>query len=285
MPLCGTTALPVSLYSETGKAVVPHNGTVYYNACRKRWIAIFCQRFGDTSALGEIWFAEADTPTGPWAYARKIVTHNKYSFYNPKHHPLFDKDHGRRIFFEGTYTHTFSGTPENATPRYDYNQIMYGLNLDDPHLSLPAAVYHLQNGAYLLGSDVNETDQWDEVASVPFCAMEPGRATDDLLPVFALNSNVNGKNILRLTTERPDPPAPALFYALQADASAGDSDMMVSLYEYHDSGTGRYAYLTDLQAQQAAWTRSSEPICRVWKTPARPMALDRQARGPNRSPR
>ena len=42
-------------------------------------------------ALGEIWYAEADTPLGPWVYARKIVTHEKYSFYNPRHHPMFDQ--------------------------------------------------------------------------------------------------------------------------------------------------------------------------------------------------
>ena len=254
---------------ETGKIVLPHNGTVFYNAYRKRWIAIFCQRFGDTSALGETWFAEADTPTGPWAYARKIITHNKYSFYNPKHHALFDKDQGRRIFIEGTYTHAFSGTPENATPRYDYNQIMYGLELNDPRLSLPVPVYHLQNGAHMLGGDVNETEQWDQVASVPFCAMEPGRATNDLLPVFALNSDVNGRHFRRLTTERPGPEAPVLFYALKTDSPTEDSDMLVSLHEYRDSDTGRYAYWTDGQGQQADWKRSREPVCRVWKTPAR----------------
>ena len=68
---------------------------------------------------------------GPWVYALKVVTHDRYSFYNPKQHPMFDKEGGRFIFFEGTYTHTFSGNAD-ATPRYDYNQIMYRLDLDDP---------------------------------------------------------------------------------------------------------------------------------------------------------
>ena len=39
----------------------------------------------------------------------------------------------QRIFFEGTYTTSFSGNP-TPTPRYDYNQIMYRLELDDPRL-------------------------------------------------------------------------------------------------------------------------------------------------------
>ena len=37
------------------------------------------------------------------------------------------------IYFEGTYTHTFSGN-EHRTPRYDYNQIMYRLDLADERL-------------------------------------------------------------------------------------------------------------------------------------------------------
>ena len=59
----------------------------------------------------------------------------KYSFYNPKQHPMFDTDNGRTIFFEGTYTSMFSGNPDR-TPRYNYNQVMYKLDLSDPRLKL-----------------------------------------------------------------------------------------------------------------------------------------------------
>ena len=61
------------------------------------------------------------------------MSHDKYSFYNPVHHAFFDQDGGRVIYFEGTYTTAFSGNP-TPTPRYDYNQIMYRLELDDPRL-------------------------------------------------------------------------------------------------------------------------------------------------------
>jgi hypothetical protein len=70
----------------------------------------------------------------------KVASHTKYSFYNPKQHPMFDQDGGRLIYFEGTYTHTFSSGPETATPRYDYNQLMYRLDLSDPRLALPRPV-------------------------------------------------------------------------------------------------------------------------------------------------
>lgn len=122
----------------TGKPVVMHSGSVAWNAYRQKWILIAVQAGGDTSFLGEVWFSEADHPTGPWRWACKVVTHNKYSFYNPAHHPFFDEDGGRIIYFEGTYTHTFSGNSQ-ATPRYDYNQIMYRLDLSDPRLPKPLA--------------------------------------------------------------------------------------------------------------------------------------------------
>jgi hypothetical protein len=84
-----------------------------------------------------VWYAEALHPEGPWSEARKIVTHDRYSFYNVKQHPYFAK--GPYIYFEGTYTQSFSGN-DQATPRYDYNQIMYRLNLDDTRLPHKEAV-------------------------------------------------------------------------------------------------------------------------------------------------
>jgi len=116
----------------SGKEVNAHGGSVYWNEYRRRWIMIFVESAG-TSYLGEVWYAEAESPTGPWVNARKIVTHDRYSFYNPKQQPLFDRAGGRFVYFEGTYTHTFSGNPER-TPRYDYNQIMYKLDLADTRL-------------------------------------------------------------------------------------------------------------------------------------------------------
>ena len=118
---------------ESGKPVKLHFGSIRWNAYRQRWIAIAVQKEGKSSYLGEVWYGEAREPTGPWQRARKIVTHNKYSFYNPVQHDFFDQEGGRLIYFEGTYSETFSGN-EHPTPRYDYNQIMYQLDLADPRL-------------------------------------------------------------------------------------------------------------------------------------------------------
>ena len=86
------------------------------------------------SALGEVWYAEAESPAGPWRKAVKVATHPKYSFYNPRQHPTFATG-GRYLYFEGTYTATFSGNP-TRTPRYEYNQLLYRLDLADHRLGL-----------------------------------------------------------------------------------------------------------------------------------------------------
>jgi hypothetical protein len=117
---------------ETEEPVLGHSGTVSRNAYRGCWVLIAQEAFG-TSFLGEVWYAEAPALTGPWGRARKIITHDDYSFYNVAHHPFFDQEGGRLIYLEGTYTMTFSGT-KIPTPRYDYNQIMYRLDLSDERL-------------------------------------------------------------------------------------------------------------------------------------------------------
>jgi len=133
--------------SDSKKQITPHGGSVCWNRWRQKWIMIFNQFGGDSSNLGEVWYAEADTPVGPWTAAVKIITHNKYSFYNPKQHPYFDQDNGRLIFLEGTYCTTFSGDEKQATPRYEYNQIMYRLDLSDPRLK---SLQHTQSPDYNL---------------------------------------------------------------------------------------------------------------------------------------
>jgi hypothetical protein len=123
--------LPVDL--DGGKPIQLHLGSIAWNEYLKKWMTIAVE-IGGTSMLGEVWISAADSPLGPWRKAKKIVTHEKYSFYNPVHHPFFDEDGGRVIYFEGTYSATFSGNT-NPTPRYDYNQIMYRLDLGDPRLA------------------------------------------------------------------------------------------------------------------------------------------------------
>ena len=119
--------------ADTGDSIELHRATFYPNAYRDCWIMIGVERYG-RSFLGEIWYAEAPSPTGPWTDARRIVTHEDYCFYNPAQHPYFDEDGGRIIYFEGTYTNMFTGDDYPESPRYEYNQIMYRLDLSDERL-------------------------------------------------------------------------------------------------------------------------------------------------------
>jgi hypothetical protein len=119
----------------TGKPVRLHNASIQWNAWRKRWVLLGVQQ-GDKDApsfLGEMWYAESDSPEGPWRKAVKVASHPRYSYYNPIHHGLLDAEQGRVIYFEGTYTLEFSGNPL-APARYDYNQLMYRLDLGDERL-------------------------------------------------------------------------------------------------------------------------------------------------------
>ncbi len=110
-----------------------HHGAIAWNAFRKRWITVFTQLYGKPSGLGEIWYAEADSPFGPWVSAVKILTHDNYTFYNPRIQTDLTPENSPFILFEGSYTSEFADHAR-PTPRHNYNQILYRLDLDDPKL-------------------------------------------------------------------------------------------------------------------------------------------------------
>jgi hypothetical protein len=123
--------------ADTSGEVKPHRGVhvggIGWHPWRRRWVTVFEQSGGKPSNLGELWYAEADAPTGPWGPAVKVLTHRNYTFYNPCLHFDFAPTNAPMLLFEGTYSASFSGNP-SPTPRYDYNQILYRLDLDDPRL-------------------------------------------------------------------------------------------------------------------------------------------------------
>ncbi|MHC4176431.1 MAG: hypothetical protein ACYSWU_02935 [Planctomycetota bacterium] len=251
--------------ADTGKSVLAHRASVYYNAYRRRWVMIACEQFG-TSLLGEIWFAEGDTPLGPWVYARKVVTHQKYSFYNPKHHPMFDQEKGRVIFFEGTYTHTFSGNPDR-TPRYDYNQIMYRLDLADPRLVLPVPVYRVvdQDGSAAWGT-AHQIGSKPGKRKVAFFALD--RPKEGTVPVTAVML-ATGEIALEVgeTSRLPEAQqAKSLFYALPAGTEHPPATA-VALFEYRSQDGRRREYSTDADQSRPDFSRSKHPLCFVWRNP------------------
>jgi hypothetical protein len=115
---------------DSARSVQPHRGAIAYSKFRKRWITVFTQLGGDSSHLGEIWFAESEAPEGPWGEAVKIVSHDAYTFYNPQVHVEMTGADSRVLLFEATYTRAFSKS-QHPTPRHDYNQVLYRLDLDE----------------------------------------------------------------------------------------------------------------------------------------------------------
>jgi hypothetical protein len=124
--------------AEDGKPVKLHSGSIAWSTHRERWVTIFMEQRGKPSSFGELWYAEAGLPTGPWGKAVKVLTHENYTFYNPRIHTELTPSGSPILLFEGTYTHEFADRP-SPTPRYDYNQVLYRLDLDDPALK-PAQV-------------------------------------------------------------------------------------------------------------------------------------------------
>jgi hypothetical protein len=250
----------------TGAAVDLPRGSVAWNAFRQRWVMIASGR------PGEVWFSEADTPTGPWVYARQVVGHENYNFYNPVHHSFFDQEAGRIIYFEGTYTDSFSGA-KAKTPRYDYNQIMYRLELDHPQLTLPAPVYAVTQGSHgltwMMRPQLVQAQATDRIASVPFFALPPEPDSRSIVSIFLIQTN--GHTALRATGEgKPLFSAPSLETAVPARDKAAEQ---TPLYEYRHRATGRHVYSVEPELSEE-FARSPAPLCLVWRNPLACLPLD-----------
>jgi hypothetical protein len=247
----------------TGKTVVAHNGSVYWNPYRGRWVMIDCE-LGGTSMLGEIWYAEADAPTGPWVYAVKVLTHNKYSFYNPKQDPMFDQDGGRVIYFEGTYTHSFSGNTFQ-TPRYDYNQIMYRLDLADPRLVLPVAVYTTgtEKGISRFKTMRDGTVP-PSLQDIAFFAAD--RPSPGLVAVYQSESDPNGELLVPASEAGAPAGQRPVFYAFPRDAKVSQA-VTTPLYQWVHRDGKRRLYSTREDLKNNDYRRTAPPICLVWRNP------------------
>ena len=124
---------------DSDKHIAIASGGFAWNDYLKCWLYVFGQQAGD-SLLGEVWISTANSPEGPWSACRKVATHamekNNNDFYNVVQHYELSRENGRYVYFSGTFVNTFSGNPW-PTPYYNYNNILYRLDLADPRLKLP----------------------------------------------------------------------------------------------------------------------------------------------------
>jgi hypothetical protein len=169
------------------------------------------------------------------------------------------------IYFEGTYTQTFSGNPE-ATPRYDYNQIMYRLDLDDPRLVLPVPVYRFTEPGEpaRLGTFADRGDTARR--AVAFFA--PDRPRPGAIPVYGWRPGKGGWALkVGKSGARPDEKSAPLFYALPAGADHPPA-AAAPLYEFLHADGMRREYTTDASWSAPGFRRAKEPLCLVWKNPS-----------------
>jgi len=117
-----------------GDPIRPHSGSMAWNVFRQRWVTVFMQAFGKSSGFGELWYAEASAPTGPWGPAVRVATHDNYTCYNPRLHPEFTSAGSPLLLFEATFTKEFADRAA-PVPRHDYNQVLYRIDLTDPALA------------------------------------------------------------------------------------------------------------------------------------------------------
>lgn len=235
----------------TGANVTPVAAAISWNAYRHRFVLVANRQY----ALGEVWYAEADTPMGPWVDARKVLTHSGYTFYNPYLHPYLSPDNGRTQYLEGTYTMAFSSATV-PTPRYNYNQLMYRLNSDDPALVLPVPIYDLggnQPGRFVTkrGLPANPGN-----LAAPFLA--PDRPAPGTQAFGFTSSLCTAGQKLALGSAVVTP----MFYALPASGTHPAAS--VPLYEFLN-GSGQYAY--SVASSLSGYSRSANAVAYVWSNP------------------
>ncbi|MBK8501376.1 MAG: hypothetical protein IPL46_03750 [Saprospiraceae bacterium] len=187
----------------TGEPVDAGRGSITWNPYRQRWIVI--------AGKQDIWYGEADTPTGPWVYVTKVATHDQY-YYNPVHHSFLDQADGQRIYFEGTFTKFFSKEP--PIPRYDYNQLLYAVDLANPNLVLPVPVYQLKSGDHeVLDLRPQIIDNAAAIQEIPFFALDRNNGSESVILIF---QTTDGSGRLLKSNDGNSQP---LFYALKPDLS------------------------------------------------------------------
>jgi hypothetical protein len=236
---------------ESEREIRTQHNTIRWNAHRQRFVGLFTER---DRSLGETWYAEADSPTGPWVYMRKAISFGGYSFYNPCH--FFSKDNGREIFVEGTFTKFMGRQDLPYVPRYQYNQMMVKIDLDDPRLVLPVPVYELENPRrYMTKSDILADDKGPRVPVF----FAPDRPSKWARAIYA-RMDSNGMVLTR------EPGGKIAFYA--ETFGVGGRPWAKALYEFRHTENGARVY-SILEDVGEGFKRVDAPFCRVWPNPSK----------------
>jgi hypothetical protein len=257
--------------------------SIRWNPYRKRFIGILDDTKEDFNGrLGTVWYLEGDTPMGPWAYGRIVANQSPTSFlgaphpspvgsappygtslYQPRHHSVLDPPDGTSIYFDGTYSTQFTVTASNAIPApyYNYNTIMYRLDLRDERLRLPVPIYDLAS----VGRPGDFVDKLGlrhepERTDAPAAFFAQDRPTEDSIPVYWTGPACASRALVASDSPTTKP----VFYAYAGELYGDDlaSSLMLPLYEFVENATGDRAY--SVEESLAGYTRVDPHIALVW---------------------
>ena len=245
---------------DSGGGIGMSSTSISWNEYRGRFVMIGQHKFGSPSTFGEIWYAEGDTPMGPWVDARKVVSHNDYTFYNPYTHPYLSTDKGRHVYFEATYTSSFSSAPV-ITPLYNYNQMMYRVDVDDARLMLPVPIYDQGSATADQFGPKQSVAPGSILLAAPFLALD--RQPPGTSPVGWSAPACDTSRRLVSGADVADP----LFFAMSGSTVPGLKSM-VAFYEYSHAD-GRRMYTVDPAQAPVGFVRARMPLAWVWSNPVK----------------
>jgi hypothetical protein len=236
-----------------------------YNPFRKRYVEVITEDQPNFVPLDATWYAEADTPMGPWVYARRITGAGSRSIYNPTIAPFRNND--AQILFAAVYAAPFIPAP--PLPYYNYSVVMHMLDVNDLRTALPVPVYELSaadNASFRLGTKAAVHPGMPAELPAPFFAYD--RPAAGTVPAYLVGASCRPDHGLLVGAQ------PALpqryepdFYVLPGDVRNGPDDS-VALYEYSLGFYPPYhVYAVDGAPEPGGFTKNPRPVARVFGNP------------------
>jgi hypothetical protein len=139
---------------------------------------------------------------------------------------------------------------ERATPLYDYNQIMYRLDLDDPRLVLPLPVYERAGDRQAFAMNA----PGEKIAF--FAADRPREG------LVAIGSAVAAGETLSVLPDAGQ--HKPIFYAVPADIDAAPPGTAL-LFAWRNADDHLWYGVEGTHGP--AGYKQQKPLCRVWKSP------------------
>lgn len=170
------------------------------------------------------------------------------------------------MYFEGTYTSWLS-TTDKPSPRYDYNQDMYKVDLGDPRMFLPVPVYRTVETTPGYWTKLDLPDPGIDRDVVFFA---PDRQREGTIPVYEYLDTDHMTRVLSTddSLAAPFTGRKLAFHAHDRTAVIPSqvAKGIVDLNEFVNGSTQKRIYSTAASIPDAGYVKSPSAVCKVWKT-------------------